>query len=61
MKIKCYKSEPYGFNNNVVIFILKQTILFYFIQMAASTADCNVMEKELDTLQSQKQGRRVAR
>ena len=29
--------------------------------MAASTADCNVMEKELDTLQSQKQGRKVAR
>ncbi|CAH3198968.1 unnamed protein product [Porites evermanni] len=31
------------------------------IAMAASTADCNVMEKELDTLQSQKQGHRVAR
>lgn len=33
----------------------------FHLQMAASNADLNVMEKELDTLQSQKQGRRVAK
>jgi len=40
---------------------LKYKIEVLLDMMAASTADCNVMEKELDTLQSQKQGRRVAR
>ncbi|KAM7444426.1 Protein chibby 1 [Porites harrisoni] len=40
---------------------LKYKIEVLLDMMAASTADCNVMEKELDTLQSQKQGHRVAR
>lgn len=40
---------------------LKYKIEVLLDMMAASIADCNVMEKELDTLQSQKQGRRVAR
>ena len=40
---------------------LKYKIEVLLDMMAASTADCNVMEKELDMLQSQKQGRRVAR
>lgn len=40
---------------------LKYKIEVLLDMMAASTADCNVMEKELDALQSQKQGRKVAR
>ncbi|XP_015751982.1 PREDICTED: uncharacterized protein LOC107331837 [Acropora digitifera] len=33
----------------------------FLLQMAASTADCNVMDKELDALKSQKQFHKVAR
>lgn len=40
---------------------LKYKIEVLLDMMAASNADLNVMEKELDTLQSQKQGRRVAK
>ena len=37
------------------------SFFFLFFKMAASAADCNVMDKELDALKSQKQSRKVAR
>lgn len=40
---------------------LKYKIEVLLDMMAASTADCNVMEKELDALKSQKQFHKVAR
>lgn len=40
---------------------LKYKIEVLLDMMAASAADCNVMDKELDALKSQKQSRKVAR
>ena len=58
--MKCIRILSFSLRSLRHVLTMIQLFLF-FLQMAASTADCNVMDKELDALKSQKQIHKVTR